>query len=138
MIKVFQGNWKHSLYLNSVFLAKTFSLKIDFFRKIWNAFIHSLCWCDLDHSNTNHIMNLSQQRSKEMNSFFIWQKGSKTAYLHKAIHYNTVKTIYIINIWKNTQATSCLKIFRENLWIRSSIPWAKIFYEAAILQLQHY
>ena len=35
---------------------------------------------------------------------FKWQKESKTAYLHKAIHYSNVKTIY--NIKKSKQAAA--------------------------------
>ena len=38
--------------------------------------------------------------------FFKWQKQSKTAYLHKAIHYSNVKTIYNITIKKSKQAAA--------------------------------
>ena len=37
---------------------------------------------------------------------FKWQKESKTAYLHKAIHYSNVKTIYNITIKKSKQAAA--------------------------------
>ena len=45
-----------------------------------------------------------------MNSYFYMTQTKKTAYLHKAIHYNTIKTIYNVTIKKNTLAAAQGKI----------------------------
>ena len=44
-----------------------------------------------------------------MNSYF-YMTQNKTAYLHKSIHYNTVKTIYNVTIKENTLAAAQGKI----------------------------